>query len=172
MTMLQGHSEQMIDAPPARVWAVLEDSSRLPEWVPVVERLTEHADREQPGSVRRCEVAMGSKHGYMVERCVEAVSERRLRHAVEDDSLGFTKLFRDYSFTLELDPRANDTTVVTCETFYEPRGLVARALNAVVMRRKFTGVREDLLLGLKEVVEGEVAPTPVPDAVPPRRLPA
>jgi uncharacterized protein YndB with AHSA1/START domain len=169
MARLQGHSEQTIGAPASRIWEVLEDSSRLPEWAPVVERLTEHAEREAPGSVRRCEVAMGSRRGYMVERCLESVPQRRLRHAVEDDSLGFTKLFRDYSFTLELDPRGNDTTLVTCQTFYDPRGIPARLMNAALMRRKFTTVRRDILRGLKELVEGAPdtrASGPVPASAP------
>src|SRR5215207_10174017 len=123
MARLQGRTDQTIGAPPARVWDVLEDSSRLPEWVPVVERITEHEGREREGSVRRCEVAIGGRQGYMVERCVESIPERKLRHAVEDDSLGFTRMFRDYSFTLELEPRGEHATLVTCTTFYEPRGL-------------------------------------------------
>lgn len=154
MGKLQGSSEQMIDRPPSCVWEVLEDSSQLPDWVPVVERITQHAEREQPGSVRHCEVAMGGRRGYMVERCLESVPERKLRHTVEDDSLGFTKMFRDYSFTLELEPRGESGTLVSCKTFYEPRGIVARLMNALLMRRRFAGVRQDILRGLQEFVEG------------------
>jgi uncharacterized protein YndB with AHSA1/START domain len=150
---LQGRSEQTIGAPPALVWEVLEDSSRLPEWVPVVERMTEHEEREREGSVRRCEVAMGGRRGYMVERCLESIPGRRLRHAVEDDSLGFTRMFRDYSFTLALEPRGDDATLVTCETFYEPRDLRARLMNALFMRRRFARVRSDILDGLRAIVE-------------------
>jgi uncharacterized protein YndB with AHSA1/START domain len=153
MARLQGRSEVVIDAPPARIWHVLEDPTRLPDWVPVVERVTEHAEREKPGSLRRCEVAMGKRRGYIVERCLEAVPERRLHHAVDDDSLGFTKIFRDYSFTIELEPRENDATVVTCQTFYEPRGTLPRLMNAIVMRRRFASVRDEILRGLKGLVE-------------------
>jgi uncharacterized protein YndB with AHSA1/START domain len=155
---LQGRSDQIIGAPPSRVWRVLEDSSRLPDWVPVVERMTEHEEREREGSVRRCEVAMGGRRGYMVERCLESVPERTLRHAVEDDSLGFTRMFRDYSFSLELAPHGVDGTLVTIETFYEPRGLMARLMNALVMRRRFASVRNDILRGLSTVVEGDPPP--------------
>ena len=63
-------------------------------------------------------------------------------------------MFRDYSFTLELDPRRNETTLVTCQIFYEPRGILARLMNAALMRRRFARVREDILGGLKELVGG------------------
>ena len=153
MGRLQGRTEETVNASAARIWDVLVDPSRLPEWVTVVERVTAHAEREQAGSVRRCEVAMDGRRGYMVERCLESVPERRLRHAVEDDSLGFTKMFRDYSFTLELEPRGQDATLVTCKTFYDPRTISARLMNALVMRRRFASVRQDILRGLKDIVE-------------------
>lgn len=153
MGTLQGRSEQMVAASPQRIWAVLEDSTRLPDWVPVVERVTEHDKRESAGAVRRCEVAMAGKRGYIVERCLESIPERKLHHAVDDDSFGFTKMFRDYSFTLELVPRGESTTRVICETFYEPRNPLTRVINALVMRRRFSSVREDILRGLKELVE-------------------
>jgi uncharacterized protein YndB with AHSA1/START domain len=154
MARLQGHSEQEVQAPAASIWALLEDPARLPDWVPVVDRVTEHSESEKPGSIRRCEVAMGGRRGYMVERCVEALPERRLRHEVVDDSLGFTRMFRDYSFTLSLEPTADDATLVACETFYEPRGAVARLANALLMRRRFAAVRRDILDGLKRLAEG------------------
>jgi len=150
---LQGHSEQTIEEPTKRVWAVVEDSSLLAEWVPAVERVSEHANREGPGSVRRCEVSVGGRRGYIVERCIESVPGMRLRHAVDDDSLGFTKMFRDYTFSLELESQGENSTLVRCETFYEPRGIVPRLMNALLMRRRFRGVREKLLRGLKDLVE-------------------
>ena len=88
----------------------------------------------------------------MVERCVESVPERRLRHAVDDDSFGFTRMFRDYTFTLELEPRGA-ATLVTIETFYEPRGPMSRLLNATLMRRRFKSVRQEILDGLRDYVE-------------------
>jgi uncharacterized protein YndB with AHSA1/START domain len=163
---LQGRSGQIIGAPPSHVWQVLQDSGRLPDWVPVVERVTEHEEHEREGSVRRCEVAMGHRRGYMVERCLESIPERKLRHAVEEDSLGFTKMFRDYTFTLELEPGSADDTLVTIESFYEPRGLLARVMNALVMRRRFASVRNDMLAGLKMLAEGGPPRSPAMTSAP------
>jgi uncharacterized protein YndB with AHSA1/START domain len=149
----QGRTEQLINASPARVWSILEDSSLLPKWVPVVDEVVRHEEREGPGTVRRCNVDFGGRRGYMVERCVEAIPERRLRHVVADDSLGFTRHFADYAFVLELEPERPGRTLITCETFYEPRGVLSRMMNALVMRRKFAATRERILLGLKQISE-------------------
>ncbi|MGW4339506.1 SRPBCC family protein [Rhodococcus koreensis] len=155
---LQGSNEQLVDAPSARLWSILEDSSVLPRWVPIVETVTSHAQREGPGTVRRCNVEMAGTRGYLVERCVEAIAERKLSHAVEDDSLGFTKMFADYSFTLTLEPQGSGSTLARCETFYNPRGVLSRVMNALVMRRKFGGVRRRILLGLKQFAEQDSHP--------------
>src|SRR4051794_11725028 len=114
---LQGSDAQTVEASAAAVWAIVADSRRLPEWVPVVDEVARHESREGAGSVRRCEVRMGGRRGYIGERCLEAVPERRLTHAVDDDSLGFTKLFDDYAFPLRLEPAGPSRTLVTCETF-------------------------------------------------------
>jgi uncharacterized protein YndB with AHSA1/START domain len=148
----QGANEQLIEAPPARIWAVLEDPALLPQWVPAVERMTAHGEREAPGAVRRCDVNFGGRKGYIVERCVEAVPERRLLYAVDDDSLGFTKLFAGYHFSLELEPRGERRTLVTSRTFYEPRGMRGRLMNRL-MSRKFASVRAEMLLGLKRLAD-------------------
>jgi uncharacterized protein YndB with AHSA1/START domain len=149
----QGADELLIDAPAARVWSILEDTSLLPQWVPPVLELLEHDAREGVGSVRRCGVAFGSKRGYIVERCVEAVPERRLAHVVEDDSLGFGRYFADYGFALELEPRGDGGTLASCTSYYKPRGLVSRVLNALLMRRRFSATRQEILGGLKELAE-------------------
>jgi uncharacterized protein YndB with AHSA1/START domain len=160
----QGKNEQLIEAPAASVWSIVEDSSALANWVPAVERVVSHEQREAPGTVRRCDVELGGKRGYIIERCVEAIPERRVSHAVEDDSLGLTRLFAEYSFSLDLAPRGPQRTLVTCETFYNPRGPLSRMLNAVVMRRRFDAVRRQILLGLKELAEGRSETMPETEA--------
>lgn len=151
----QGRTELVIEASPPRIWSILEDSSRLPEWVPLVREVTRHEAREGPGTVRHCNVQFGTKRGYMVERCIEAVPERRLVHAVDDDSLGFNRMFADYTFALELEPEGAERTRVACEAFYEPRGLVGKVMNALLMRRKFAGARDQILSGLKRAAESQ-----------------
>ncbi len=153
----QGSTRQVIDAPPSRVWAVLEDASLLPRWIAGVTEVLSHDEREQVGSVRRCTVEFSGRTGYIVERCIEAAPERRYAYVVDDDSLGFTKMFADYGFSLALEPEADGRTVVTCSTSYRPRGLMSRAMNALVLRRKFARFRVQLLRGLKEFAEQRVA---------------
>jgi uncharacterized protein YndB with AHSA1/START domain len=149
----QGESSAVIDTGPATIWPVLCDSSLLSEWVPAVTGVLEHAPREQPGASRRCSVLLGGREGFMVERCVEAVAERRLRYVVDDDSFGFGRMLDDYSFTLELTPDGASRTTVTLRTFYAPRGRFARVLNALVLKRRFARVREEILAGLSRFME-------------------
>lgn len=167
MAPLQGSNSVVIDASPARVWTMIEDASLLPRWVPLVDEVEQHSECELPGSVRRCRVSFGGRSGYIVERCVEAEPERLLRHAVDEDSLGFNRMFRDYSFELRLAP-ATGGTRVECATFYEPRNPAVAALNALFMRRRFAATREEILAGLKRAVEEHV---PGPAALPPAQSP-
>lgn len=154
----QGSDQLLVEAPPERLWDIVEDRSQLPRWVPMVQTVTPADDREEAGAVRRCEVSVGRRDGYVVERCIEAIPNRKLVHAIEDDSLGFTKMFADYAFALQLEPWPSGGTLVTCEAFYEPRAPLTRVLNALVMRRRFRGMRRRILLGLKQLAEADPAP--------------
>lgn len=149
----QGESSVVIDTGPAAIWTVLSDSSLLSDWVPAVTSVLDYAPCEQPGASRRCSVLLAGREGFMVERCVEAVPERRLRYVVDDDSFGFGRMLDDYSFTLELTPDGASRTTVTLRSFYAPRGRFARVLNALVLKRRFARVREEILAGLSRFME-------------------
>ncbi len=50
----QGRSEIEIKARPDQVWAILEDSTRLPDWAPMIKGTT--GKIEKVGSLRTCQV--------------------------------------------------------------------------------------------------------------------
>jgi hypothetical protein len=81
-----------------------------------------HGDRNDPAS--RAIPAASTVNSSTGSTCPRwrSHSGRLARRAI-DHSLGFTRMFRDYSFTLELAARGVDDTLVTIETFYEPRRL-------------------------------------------------
>jgi uncharacterized protein YndB with AHSA1/START domain len=139
------------DIPVARseIWAILEDSALLPRWAAVVESVACCASGlEAVGSVRECRVDFAGRKGTIVERCVELVPERKVAYVVDEDSLGFNRMFADYGFTITLEGAADHRTTVSVETYYTPRTMLTRALNALVMRRKLARTVDGLLEGL------------------------
>jgi uncharacterized protein YndB with AHSA1/START domain len=149
----RGRDELLVAAPVERVWAILTDSRRLPEWAPPVEAVTGCEDEEAPGATRRCAVRIGGRPGEMVERCVEAVPLRRLSYVVDEDSFGFARRFADYGFTLSLTP-CDGGTAVALQTFYDARGPFGAAMDTLLLRRQLGRVRRELLAGLARLAAG------------------
>ena len=153
----QLNRETVIDAPGDQVWAVVADSSMLPEWAPPVSALTDMSKGpEGVGTTRVCAVDFGSRQGSMTERCVEFDPPHRAGYVVDDDSLGFGRMFADYGFTITIDDRLDGTSTVRMDTHYTPRNALFRLLNALMMRRRFASTVDELLSGLKRSSERRV----------------
>lgn len=147
---LQGADEILIGVLPHRIFAILEDAGRLPEWTSVI---STSGTRETAGAVRECEVDLDGKRGSVVERCIEADPPRRIAWAMERDTFGFSRLMSDFGFSFTLEPAGDGTTRVRNETYYRSRGMFSAAMNVLVMRRKFRGVRRRWLANLKRLSE-------------------
>ena len=152
---LQGRSEIVVNAPSDRIWEILEDSeANLPNVLPMVTSCEiESGGRERVGAVRTCAVDFGGKKGKTVERCIESVPSTRLAHQIEDDSFGFSRMLSDFWFSFDLEPGGDGFTLVRVETHYDPKGLVARLMSVLMIRRKFRQVRESALANLKLLAE-------------------
>ena len=148
--VLQGADEIIVSASKEAIWGILTDSTRLPEWMPMVQRTDGH--RESVGAVRHCAVNFEGRAGEVTERCVEADRDR-IAWALEEDTLGFGKMLRDFGFAFVLSPGAEGETLVRNETYFEPDGLMATLMAALVLRRKFRQVRQAALQNLKQFVE-------------------
>ena len=144
-----------VSAPVGVVYRLFMDNAELANWAPVVDAVThEHGgDDTGLGATRTCAVTMNGKKGTMVERCVEAVPETRASFLVVDDSFGFNKMLTNYGFTAHFTPTTGERTTVRIETFYTPATPIATVLNRLVMRRKFRGVVDELLDGLRTLAE-------------------
>jgi hypothetical protein len=77
----------------------------------------------------------------------------RAAYVVDDESFGLRKMFADYGFALNLRSNGGDRTTVTIETHYTPLNPIYSLMNAVMMRRRFAAVVDDLLEGLKALSE-------------------
>jgi uncharacterized protein YndB with AHSA1/START domain len=150
--------EIAIDASPAQVWAVVADSTLLPEWAPPVRAVSDVTEGpEGIGTTRICQVEFGGREGTMTERCVEFDPPLRAGYVVDDDSLGFGRMFADYGFTITIEDGPEDASVARTDTYYTPRNPLFAAMNALIMRRRFANTVDQLLSGLKRSSESRIA---------------
>jgi uncharacterized protein YndB with AHSA1/START domain len=147
--------EITIGAPVEAVYRLFMDTAELAHWAPVVDAVTNECGGDDSGleATRTCAVTMNGKRGTMVERCVEAVADTRASFVVVDDSFGFNRMLTDYGFTAHFTPTTTEQTTVRIETFYTPAHRFAALLNMLVMRRRFGGVVDGLLGGLRALAE-------------------
>ena len=145
--------EMTIEASAERVWRILEDGARLPEWMTLVKATD--AKRETLGAVRHCDVELAGRAGKVVERCVECVPGRTIAWRMESETLGMSKHFAEFGFGFELDPAGPHRTRVRTYTSYRPTGVVARLLDVLVLKRKYREVRRMALDGLRRLAEHE-----------------
>jgi carbon monoxide dehydrogenase subunit G len=147
----QGASEIVIHASPEKIWALLEDSTRLAEWVPMVKRTT--GKREMLGAVRECEVEFDGKPGRVVEKCVACDPFRKIGWRMTEDSYGFSRMLDDLGFDFVLEPAGPQETRVVNTSYYRPKGLLAKLMGALMMQPKFRKLRERVLANLKRLAE-------------------
>ncbi len=148
---MQGVDEIVVNTDPEQIWSLLEDGTRLYEWMKVVK----HTDskKEAVGLCRECNVRFDGREGIVRERCIEADRPRYIAWELVDDTLGFSKLFNDFAFSFSLKKIADGKTLIRNETYYETKNLVGSFLNVFVFKRKFHEVRMTALKGLKRLSE-------------------
>lgn len=148
---MQGFDEIVADASPEKIWTLLEDGTRLHEWMKVVK----HTDskKESEGCVRQCEVKFDGREGTVRERCIKADRPRLIAWELVDDTLGFSRLFDNFEFSFSLEKFGEGKTLIRNVTYFETKGLIASILNLFVFRRKFHEVRMTALNGLKTLSE-------------------
>ncbi len=147
--IVQGSNEIVVNAKPEPIWRVLEDSTLLPQWAPMVKRTT--GTTERVGSVRTCEVEWQGRRDEVVERCVEATPYRRIGWVMEHGMM--TKMFSGIAFGFVLEPRDTNTTLLRTEYRYEPRNVLTGVMFKLMMARKLNEMRETLLTNLKSLIE-------------------
>ncbi len=146
---VHGSDEILVQAKPETIWRVLEDSTLLPKWAPMVKHTT--GTTQRVGSVRTCQVEWGGRKDEVVERCVEATPHKKITWVMEKG--GMKKLFSDIRFGFVLEPKDGSATLLRLEFLYEPRNLLGRLMYALMMRPKLRDLRLTLLRNLKEMVE-------------------
>jgi uncharacterized protein YndB with AHSA1/START domain len=150
--------EIAIDAPRDQVWAVVADSKLLPEWAPPVKQVNSVSDGpDGVGTTRVCQVEFGGRNGTMTERCVEFDPPRRAGYVVDDDSLGFGRMFAAYGFTISIEDGPQGSSIARTDTYYTPRNLLFSLMNTLIMRRRFASTVDQLLIGMKRSSEKRIS---------------
>lgn len=147
--VVQGSNDIVVNARPEPIWQVLEDSTLLPKWAPMVKHTT--GTTQKAGSVRTCQVEWQGRKDEVFERCVEATPMKRIGWVMERGMM--MKMFSKVSFGFVLEPQGANATRLRMEYRYEPKNLLAGLMFNVMMSRKMYAMREMLLGNLKAFVE-------------------
>ena len=149
MTVLENSIH--IDATPERVWATLASLDLLEKYDPAVTRSEiVSAERTGPGSARRCDLRPG---GWFKERVADWRPNESLSFELYECTLPVRRL--RHSYTLVADAGG---TLVTQRMEYDLKfGVVGRALDALMVRRKWVGGIRTFFAGLKRHVESKTS---------------
>ena len=146
MTTLQ-HSV-MINAPQERVWQVLtnlEEVANYNKMVKAAKCISEN--KTGVGSSRQCEI----DKGHIKER-VTAVNEGQSLSMELYESNWPLKFMR---WTTEVS-QSGDATLMKQVTEYEPgMGFMGKIMNALLMKRKFSKILDDLFTDMKQYIESK-----------------
>lgn len=62
-------------------------------------------------------------------------------------------MLEGFSFSFSLEIRPGGTTRVINETYYKPRNILAALMNVLLLRQKFSKIRQKALEGIKGLAE-------------------
>ena len=148
----QGQNELVINASVEKIWNVLIDGKVLSEWMTIVKHTTSKI--ESLNAVRSCEVEMNGKKGQVSEKCILFNEKKEIGWLMLTDEFGIGKMFENYSFSFELIPIDNNTTKVINRGYADPKNLVAKLMNAIMIKRMSYKLRNTALSGIKRLAEG------------------
>lgn len=138
-----------VAAPPERIWTVVANPERLPEWWPRVQRV------EEAGSAAWTTVVAAERGGRVLRADytrLDADHPRRLswRHEVAESP--FERVMAASATDIELEPAGEGRTAVTIRERTELRGL--SKLGAPQARRAIRRKLDGALAGLERAVAG------------------
>jgi hypothetical protein len=151
MSKLQARNEALINAPISNVWAIVTDISLLPKVNPGVINATGRMDKQ--GETRTCEMMNNGKKGTMTEKLVELIPEKKTVWAIENDSMGMSKMLKDPRFCFYLEKVSDNQTKIMNESYYEPANFMVKIMNALMMKRKMSQIQGQILNNIKSIAE-------------------
>ena len=117
------------------------------------------ANAEQVGTARKVQAEFDGKAGYFLEHRVEHVDGRKIAYLIDEESFGLSQVLSRPGFSLELDPKGDQTTRVIFSFFHDPKGLKGRILNPLIKRQQRRN-RLGALASLRRRAEALARPLP------------
>jgi uncharacterized protein YndB with AHSA1/START domain len=148
MSQLQARNEILINASASKVWSVITDINLLPKINPGV--IAAKGTMDKQGELRTCEMNSKRGKGTMTERLVEVVPEQKTVWTIEEDSMGMKKMLRDTRFCFYLEKQGDNQTKLINESYYSPVGLIAKLMNAFMMKSMMGKIQTKILHNVKE----------------------
>ena len=151
MSKLQARNETIINAPISNVWAIITDIKLLDRINPGVLKASGRMDKQ--GETRTCEMENRGRKGTMTERLIELVPEQKTVWAIENDTMGMSKMLKDPRFCFYLEKLGENKTKIINESYYQPASLMVKIMNALMMKRKMGQIQEQILSNIKFIAE-------------------
>ncbi len=151
MSKLQARNETVINAPIAKVWALITDIDQVHKTNPGVTRAT--GTMNQLNGTRTCYMNNKGKEGTMTERLIELVPEKKTVWTIENDSMGMSKMLKDTRFCFHLEKLTDNKTKIVNESYYQPAHFFAKIMNALMMKKMMSRLQEQILNNIKTLAE-------------------
>ena len=151
MSQLQARNEAIINAPVGSVWAIITDITLLQKVNPGVIKATGRMDKQ--GETRTCEMKNRGKVGTMTEKLIELIPEKKTVWAIENDSMGMSKMLKDTRFCFYLEKLDDNKTKIVNESYYDPATFMAKIMNAWMMKKKMGEIQAQILSNIKSIAE-------------------
>ncbi len=151
MSKLQARNEAIINAPIGNVWSIITDINLLDKVNPGVIKATGRMDKQ--GETRTCEMDNKGRKGTMTERLIELVPEQKTVWTIESDSMGMKKMLKDTKFCFHLEKLSDNKTRVINESYYQPITLMAKIMNALMMKKMMGKMQKKILSNIKTLAE-------------------
>ena len=153
MSKLQARNEAIINAPISSVWSIITDINVLHKINPGVIKATGRMDKE--GETRTCEMDNKGRKGTMTERLVELVHEKKTVWSIENDTMGMKKMLSDTRFCFYLEKLSDNKTKIINESYYQPITLMAKIMNALMMKKMMGKIQGKILSNIKTLAENK-----------------
>lgn len=144
------HHEIQVNAPISRVWQTLANLEEVAKYNPLVKHTDNVGEKRAClGAERHCDFKDG---GFSNERVITFKPEQVI--GIEIVKSSWPLVFCRWYTHLE---SKNGGTFVSQDLEYQVKfGIVGKLMDALIMRRKFDGILDDIFKGLKKYVEQRV----------------